>query len=81
MDRITKQYGKAICVLLYGLFAALAVRKKPTPLLLLLGAHTAEYFLVGRKVADENGIARREAAANCLAFGFTWWKPIKYHWE
>ena len=36
---------------------------------------------VGRKVADDNGIPRQEAAANCLAFGFTWWKPIKYHWE
>ena len=81
MDRFTKQYGKAICVLLYGVFAAMAVRKKPKPLLLLLAAHTAEYYLVARKVAEENGIPQREAAANCLAFGFTWWKPIKYRWN
>ena len=81
MDRYTRQYGKAICTLLYGVFAAMAVKRKPKPLLLLLGLHTVEYCLVGRKVADDNGIPRQEAAANCLAFGFTWWKPIKYHWE
>ena len=81
MDNVTKKYGKPICVLLYGVFAAMALKKKPWPLLALLGAHTAEYFLVGRKVAEENGIPQPEAAANCLAFGFTWWKPIKYHWK
>lgn len=81
MDKLTKQFGKPICVLLYGIFAALAVRKKPWPLLALFTAHAAEYFLVARKVAAENGIPRAEALANCLAFGFTWWKPVKYHWE
>ena len=81
MDKLTKQFGKPICVLLYGVFAALAARKKPLPLLALFAMHTAEYFLVGRKVAEENGIARPEAVANCLAFGFTWWLPIKKHWN
>ena len=81
MDKLTKQFGKPVCVLLYVVFAALAARKKPWPLLMLLALHTGEYFLVGRKVADENGIPQPEALAKCLAFGFTWWKPIKYHWE
>ena len=81
MDAITKKYGKAICVALYALFGALAAKKKPWPLLALIALHTGEYFLVGRKVAQENGIPQGEAAANCLAFGFTWWKPIKYHWD
>ena len=81
MDKLTKQFGKPVCVLLYAVFAALAARKKPWPLLALLALHTGEYFLVGHKVADENGIPQPEALAKCLAFGFTWWKPIKYHWE
>lgn len=81
MDAITNKYGKAICVLLYALFAGLAAKRKPWPLLALLTAHAAEYILVGRKVAAENGIPQEEAAANCLAFGFTWWKPIKHHWK
>ena len=81
MNKVIKKFGKAVCVLLYGLFAFLAAKKKPIPLLLLIAAHIAEYFLIGRKVAEENGIPQAEAAANCLAFGFTWWKPVKYHWE
>jgi len=81
MDQLTKQFGKPICVLLYGLFAVLAVKKKPWPLLALVALHIAEYFLVGRKVARENDIPEAEAAVNCLAFGFTWWKPIKHHWK
>ena len=81
MDVITKRFGKAICVLLFAAFGWLAARKKPWPLLALLAVHSAEYFMVGRKVAQENGIPQTEAAANCLAFGFTWWKPIKYRWN
>ena len=34
--KITKQFGKPICVALYAWFAALAVKKKPLPLLSLL---------------------------------------------
>ena len=77
MKEITKQFGKAICVVLYAVFAALAAKKKPIPLLALFAMHTAEYFLAGRKVAAEHGISRPSALANCLAFGFTWWKPIR----
>ena len=60
--KITKQYGKPICVALYAGFAAL---------------HTFEYFHVGRKVAKENGLSKIEGLAKCLAFGFTWWLPLQ----
>ena len=77
MMKLTRQFGKPVCVLLYALFGLLAGRKKPLPLLALLGMHTAEYFLVGRRVAREKGLAPAEGAAQCLAFGFTWWLPLK----
>ena len=54
---ITKKYGKASCVALYAVLAALAARKKPLPLLILLGLHIYEYFHVGRKLAKEKGLA------------------------
>ena len=75
--KFTKQFGKPICVALYAWFAALAVKKKPLPLLSLLLLHTVEYFHVGRKVAAENGLSVPEGLAQCLAFGSTWWLPLK----
>ncbi len=77
MDKLTRQFGKPICVLLYAVFAALAAKKKPWPLLLLLAAHGLEYLLVARDLAGELGVPQGEAAAKCLAFGFTWWKPLR----
>ena len=74
---LTKKFGKPICVLLYGVFGWLAGKKKPLPLLILLGMHLSEYFLVGRKVAEEAGLEKSEGFFQCLAFGFTWWLPIK----
>ena len=73
----TKKYGKASCVLLYAWFARLAVKKKPFPLLILLGLHTYEYFSKGKAIAEANGIEKYSGLANCLAFGFTWWLPIQ----
>ena len=75
--KLTKQFGKPVCVALYAAFAALAAKKKPVPLLVLFGLHTFEYFYVGRKVAEEQGLPAAEGLAKCLAFGFTWWLPIK----
>ena len=75
--KLTKQFGKPICVLLYGVFGWLAGKKKPLPLLILLGMHLSEYFLVGRKVAKKAGLTKPEGFFQCLAFGFTWWLPIK----
>ena len=76
MDDFSRKFGKAICVVLYSVFAALAVRKKPFPLIALLCSHIAEYFLKARPIAREKGISQASAAANCLAFGFTWWKYL-----
>ncbi|MBQ3802119.1 MAG: hypothetical protein II845_00240 [Oscillospiraceae bacterium] len=75
--KITKQFGKPICVGLYAWFAALAAKKKPLPLLILFLMHATEYATIGRKVAAENGLSVPEGLAQCLAFGFTWWLPIK----
>ena len=75
--KLTRSLGKPVCVLLYAVFAVLAARKKPLPLLLLAALHTAEYFLIGRRVADEHRLGRAEGLAQCLAFGFTWWLPLK----
>lgn len=75
--KATKQFGKPVCVGLYAVFAALAMKKKPLPLLILLGLHACEYALIGRKVAEEKGLSRVEGLAQCLSFGFTWWLPLK----
>lgn len=75
--KITKQYGKPVCVGLYAWFAALAAKKKPLPLLILFLMHAAEYVFIGRNVAAENGLSAAEGLAQCLSFGFTWWLPIK----
>ena len=75
--KLIKMAGKPICAVLYAAFAALAAKKKPVPLIVLLLMHTTEYFTVGRKVAAEHKIGGAEALLQCLAFGFTWWLPIK----
>ena len=74
---MTEKYGKAICVGLYSVFAFMAAKKKPLPFLILLASHAAEYQIMGKKVAEDNGIDTTEALVNCLCFGFTWWLPIK----
>ena len=56
---------------------ALAARKKPVPLIVLFAMHLAETLTIGRKVAKEKGVGAAEWIANCLAFGFTWWLPLR----
>lgn len=75
--KLTKAFGKPVCVALYAAFAVLAAKKKPVPLLVLALMHATEYGLVGRKVAAEQGLGLAEGLAQCLAFGFTWWLPIR----
>lgn len=75
--KITKQFGKPICAALYAVFAAMAARKKPLPLLVLLLLHGAEYLHVGRKAAEKAGLGRAEGLIQCLCFGFTWWLPLR----
>ena len=75
--RLTEKYGKPVCVILYAWVAALAAKKKLFPLLVLFLMHTAEYVVIGRKTAAENGVGEAEGLAQCLSFGFTWWLPIR----
>ena len=56
---------KTIAKCIFGCAAALCVM------------HTAEWFLVGRKVAAAADIPVKEALPQCLLRGFLWWKPIK----
>lgn len=74
---ITKKYGKPICTALYAGNAYLMAKKKYAPMAILVATHTAEYFIKGRKIAEENGIDQLTALANCLAFGFCWWLPLE----
>ena len=75
--KLTKWFGKPICVVLYAAFAALAAKKKPIPLIVLFAMHLSETLTIGRKVAKEKGVGAAEWIANCLAFGFTWWLPLR----
>ena len=69
--------GQYLSLGLYGLFGATAVfKKRPLPLLLLLLAHTGEYFWKGRALAEEKGIEQPEAIKNCLLYGVAWWYPV-----
>lgn len=43
----------------------------------LCAAHTAEWFLEGRKVAAAANIPVSKALPQCLLRGFLWWKPLK----
>ena len=74
---LTKKIGKPVCVVLYAAFAVMAAKKKLGPLILLFLMHATEYAVIGRKVAEETGLSVPEGVAQCLAFGFTWWLPIK----
>ena len=71
--KFTKQFGKA----LYAVFAYLAVKKKPLPLLTLLLLHGFEYLHVGREIAEKKRIGKVAGLLLCLCFGFTWWLPLR----
>ena len=75
--KLTKQFGKPICVVLYAAFAAMATKKKPIPLIVLFLMHATEYAVIVRKTAAEQELPFGEGLAQCLAFGFTWWLPIR----
>lgn len=73
----SRKFGKVICVVLYAVFACFCVKGIWIPLAALALLHFSEYFIVAMKVARKKGISQFTAFANCLAFGFTWWLPIK----
>ena len=73
----TEKFGKPVCVILYAAFAALAVKITWIPLAALALMHFCEYIIIGYKTAKRNNIGFLTGIINCLAFGFTWWLPIK----
>ena len=75
--KFTVNFGKPVCVVLYAIFAALAVKYTFIPLAALFVMHLVEYIVIGRKVAKEHKIGILPGIANCICFGFTWWLPIK----
>ena len=79
--KLTKAFGKPICVCLYAAFAWLAAKKKPLPLLILFAMHLCETLTIGRKVAKDRAVPTPEWIAQCLAFGFTWWLPLRSEME
>lgn len=76
-EKFTRAFGKPICVILYALFAYLAAKITVIPLAALVALHLSEYFIFAIKVAKSCGINQFTAFVNCLAFGFTWWIPVK----
>ena len=66
-----------VVVFEYAVYARLCGRSGRLALLTLLAMHLTEYFVIGRKVAAEHGLSRQEGLAQCLAFGYTWWLPLK----
>lgn len=75
--KFTKVFGKPICVVLYAVFTALAVKITVIPLAALLLMHFTEYLIIGRKVAKENNMTIIDGFLECMCFGFTWWLPVK----
>ena len=77
MMKLVKIIGQPFCIVLYAVSVYFAFRKEPLPLIILFLMHLSEYFIIGRKTGEENGLSKAEAAVKCLSFGFTWWLPLK----
>lgn len=77
MMKYVSLIGKPVCVILYIAGIILAAGKKFIPLAALFTMHLTEYFIIGRKTAKQSGISAGRGLANCLAFGFTWWLPVR----
>ena len=77
MMKYVSLIGKPVCVLLYIGGIILAASKKVIPLAALFAAHLTEYLIIGRKTAKQFGVSAAKGLANCLAFGFTWWLPLR----
>lgn len=75
--KLVKYIGQPFCIVLYIVSGVMAVKKRFAPLIGLFTMHLSEYFIVGRKTGEDNGMSRISALFHCLAFGFTWWLPLK----
>lgn len=73
-----KIIGQPFCILLYIISAIFAFKKKPIWLALLFGSHLTEYFVIGKKVGKESNMSKLSAFLHCIAYGLTWWIPIKF---
>lgn len=77
MMKAVRLIGKPLCIILYIAGIYFAVKKQFVPLIALFVMHLSEYFIIGAKTAKEFGISKGKGIANCLAFGFTWWLPVR----
>lgn len=77
MMKLIKIIGQPVCIALYIVSVYFAVKKKFAPLIALFTMHLTEYFIIGRKTGEENGLSKIRALLSCLAFGFTWWLPLR----
>jgi len=69
---------QGFCLVLYAAGIVLWIlRKNPALFVGLLVVHSAEYFIVARKIGMKAGISKGKAFLLCLLFGFTWWLPLK----
>ena len=75
--KLVKNIGQPFCIILYIVSAYFAFKKKFIPLISLFTMHLTEFFIIGRKTGRDNGLSRLSSLAHCLAFGFTWWLPLK----
>jgi len=73
-----KTRQQIIALLLYPVFALIAVLSKKILLFLLLPlVHLSEYLFISRKIAKEHELPQTTALTKTLLYGFTWWKPIQ----
>ncbi len=75
--KLIKIIGQPLCIILYIVSLYFAVKKNFSPLAALLSLHLTEYFAIGRNVGKRNGFSEISTFLHCLAFGFTWWLPVK----
>ncbi|MCQ2485686.1 MAG: hypothetical protein MJ168_10195 [Clostridia bacterium] len=77
MMKLIKTIGQPFCIILYIVSIIMAFRKKLIPLISLFSMHLTEFFIIGKKTGKENGLSTKSSLLHCLAFGFTWWLPLR----
>ncbi len=75
--KLVKYIGRPFCIILYIYGIVMACRKKFIPLCALVITHLTEFNIVGDEIAEEKSLSKKEVFIKCLAFGFTWWLPLK----
>ena len=75
--KLIRIIGQPFCILLYAVSAVMAFKKKFLPLISLFAMHLSEFFIIGKKTGEENGYTGLQSLVRCLAFGFTWWLPLR----